>query len=299
MNSSRSIKFKVEHISRFSYQQTARSSTMSVRLHPRQDKGQCVQDFFLQTDPVSSCVSFVDSFGNICHLLDIAQCHDELVVQSSAELELVVQPAFRSDPEFDTWDMLATEVNLVWHWDYLGESKYVRQSSTLEKFMNSCGIQKGVGPVSSMIEAAYSLFHHFSYERGSTDVNSSAEAILQTRRGVCQDYTHVLLAIGRHWGIPSRYVSGYLRLDGSDDFQTPVGESHCWVEFLQPRRGWIGIDPTNNTLADDRYVRVAVGRDYADVPPTKGIVFGAGQSSVDVQVVVEQKSTNFPYQVEQ
>ncbi len=299
MSSSRSRKFKVEHISRFSYQQSVRSSTMSVRLHPRQDKGQRVNNFVLETDPVSSFVRFEDSFGNICHLLDIAQCHDELAVRSSAELEIAEQPVFANDPESDTWNILDSEVNSLRHWHYLSESKFVRRSSTLYTFMNSCDIHKGVGPVSSMIAASSSLFHHFSYERGSTDVNSSAEAILQTRRGVCQDYTHVLLAIGRHWGIPSRYVSGYLRLDSSDDFQTPVGESHSWVEFLQPRHGWIGIDPTNETLADDRYVRVAVGRDYADVPPTKGIVFGAGRSAVEVQVVVEQKSTEISGQIEQ
>ncbi len=256
-------------------------------------------NFVLETDPVSSFVRFDDSFGNICHLLDIAQCHHELAVRSSAELELAEQSEFAIDPESDTWKMLEMEVGLVRHWDFLSESKYVRRSSMLDTFMKSCGIRKGVGPLSSMIAASSSLFHHFSYERGSTDVNSSTEAILQTRRGVCQDYTHVLLAIGRHWGIPSRYVSGYLRLDSSDDFQTPVGESHCWVEFLQPRHGWLGIDPTNETLADDRYVRVAIGRDYADVPPTKGIVFGAGRSAVEVQVVVEQKSTDIPDPVEQ
>ena len=290
MNSSKSRKFTVEHISRFTYQQPVHSSTMSVRLHPRHDDNQQVLEFSLETDPVANPQRYVDSFGNICHLLNITQIHSELTVRSVAELKLAEQTEFVNEPELDSWTLLDEEIDLIAHWDYLDESKFVCQSSTLESFMNACGIRKDVGPVSSILQAASSLFRHFSYERGITNVHSPTETILRSRRGVCQDYTHVLLSIARSWGIPSRYVSGYLRLDDSGSFQTPVGESHCWVEFVQPRRGWVGIDPANDTLADDRYVRVAVGRDYADVPPTKGIVFGAGRSAVDVQVVVEQKN---------
>ena len=139
-----------------------------------------------------------------------------------------------------------------------------------------------------MTEAALALYTNIDYEPGSTAVDSPIDTVLDNRRGVCQDYTHVLLAIGRSWGIPCRYVSGYLRLDSGDELRTPTGESHAWVEFLYPGSDWIGIDPTNNTMADHRYVRVAVGRDYADVPPTKGIVFGTGGSIIEVQVIVDE-----------
>ena len=263
---------------------------MSVRLHPRHGESQQVLDFSLETVPVSNPQRYDDSFGNICHLLNFTQIHSELTVRSVAELELAEHNEFVNEPQFDSWAMLKEEVDLVAHWDYLDESKFVCQGSTLESFMNACGIRKDVGPVSSILRASSALFRNLNYERGVTHVHSPTETILRSRRGVCQDYSHVLLSIARSWGIPSRYVSGYLRLDDSDSLQTPVGESHCWVEFIQPGRGWIGIDPANDTLADDRYVRVAVGRDYADVPPTKGIVFGAGRSAVDVQVVVERKS---------
>ncbi|MDE0309100.1 MAG: transglutaminase family protein [Acidiferrobacterales bacterium] len=299
MNGFRSRRFRVEHVSRFSYQQSARSSTMSVRMHPRQDKGQRVTNFVLETEPVSGIVRFDDCFGNVCHLLNTAGCHDELTVRSSAEIELAEQHVFEAGLPSDRWDRLDAVTEPVRHWDFLNDSRYVRRSPALDAFMRSCGIEKEAGPVSSMIAASSHLFQNFSYQRGCTDVNSPTDEILHTRRGVCQDYTHVLLAIGRHWKIPSRYVSGYLRLESADDFQTPVGESHCWVEVLNPGHGWIGIDPTNQTLADDRYVRVAVGRDYADVPPTKGIVFGAGHSAVEVQVVVRRECADLQNESEQ
>ena len=145
---------------------------------------------------------------------------------------------------------------------------------------------RGNGPLSSLLETASRLHSTFRYEPGSTEVDSPIERILETGSGVCQDYTHVMLAIARSWGIPSRYVSGYLHLEGAAGEQTPVGASHAWAEFLLPELGWVGIDPTNDTLADHRHVRVAVGRDYADAAPTRGVVFGGGESSLKVRVSV-------------
>ena len=291
MNGSESSNFRVEHTSSFSYEREIKSSIMSVRLQPLENEKQQLLDFNLETDPVSDPLRFDDAFGNICHILNIVDSHRELTVRSSSELLLKDSSEFANEPELDSWELLSKEIDPVEHWDFLNESEFARNSTELESFMTSCGIEKGSGPVSSMIDAAYSLYHYFSYEPGSTDVHSPTETILQTRCGVCQDYTHVLLSIGRLWGIPSRYVSGYLRLNGANEFQSPVGESHCWVEFLQPQVGWIGVDPTNETLADDRYIQVAIGRDYADVPPTKGVLMGPGESSVAVQVLVTPAGT--------
>ena len=137
-----------------------------------------------------------------------------------------------------------------------------------------------------MREAAGALHAAFRYEPGSTAVDSPIEHILETGSGVCQDYTHVMIAIARGWGIPGRYVSGYLHREGAAGEQSPEGASHAWAEFLLPDLGWVGFDPTNDTLADHRHVRVAVGRDYADAAPTRGVVFGGGESRLEVRVTV-------------
>ncbi len=288
MSAPESIRFEVEHTSRFRYNQPAHKSIMSVRLHPRQDRGQRVLSFSLTVTPTAEPVAFADSFGNICHLFDIRRGFRELSVSSHAEVELNDIAGLTMRPDSDSWVLLEEKTDPVECWEYLNPSTFVRYSTALAKFMDSCSIKKTGGPIVSMTEAALALYTNIDYEPGSTAVDSPIDTVLDNRRGVCQDYTHVLLAIGRSWGIPCRYVSGYLRLDSGDELRTPTGESHAWVEFLYPGSDWIGIDPTNNTMADHRYVRVAVGRDYADVPPTKGIVFGTGGSIIEVQVIVDE-----------
>ena len=104
----------------------------------------------------------------------------------------------------------------------------------------------------------------------------------------------MMLTIARSWGIPSRYVSGYLHRESAPGEQTPEGASHAWAEFLLPDLGWIGIDPTNDTLADHRHVRIAVGRDYADAAPTRGAVFGGGGSRLEVRVTVAESGEPEP-----
>ena len=141
---------------------------------------------------------------------------------------------------------------------------------------------------------ASTLYAAFAYEPGSTEAHSSIEHILETGRGVCQDYTHVMLAIARSWGIPSRYVSGYLHSEGMSSEQSAGSASHAWAEFLLPGMGWVGVDPTNNTFADHRHIPVAVGRDYIDAAPTRGTVLGGGESSLEVRVSVAESNTPGP-----
>ena len=117
------------------------------------------------------------------------------------------------------------------------------------------------------------------YERGATDVMTRADAALALGRGVCQDFAHVMLAACRRAGIPSRYVSGYLY-----DPQEREAESHAWVDVLDAQRGWVSIDPTHDREQTEAYVRVAVGRDYADVPPTRGVFKGGSAEALDVAV---------------
>ena len=145
------------------------------------------------------------------------------------------------------------------------------------------------------LEVPHGTLHaSFRYEPGSTAVDSPIEQILETGRGVCQDYSHVMIAIARSWGIPSRYVSGYLHREGAPGEQTPAGASHAWAEFLLPGLGWVGFDPTNDTRADHRHVRVAAGRDYADAAPTRGAVFGGGESRLEVRVTVAESDEPAP-----
>ena len=115
---------------------------------------------------------------------------------------------------------------------------------------------------------------------------------VETREGVCQDYAHVMASILRGWGVPTRYVSGYLGPDRGDGEGATTGESHAWVEGWFPGRGWIGLDPTNDVQCDERHVRVALGRDYADVPPTRGVFRGSAESVLSTQVRIVRETSS-------
>ena len=126
-----------------------------------------------------------------------------------------------------------------------------------------------------------------TYERGSTDVHTRADEALADGRGVCQDFAHVLLGACRAHGVAARYVSGYLfdpNGNGGDDHTA----SHAWVDVHEEGRGWLSLDPTHDTEQTERYVRVGVGRDYADVPPTRGVYRGSAVEGLDVSVVIRE-----------
>ena len=119
-----------------------------------------------------------------------------------------------------------------------------------------------------------------------TSAASPLEHVLASGEGVCQDFAHVMIAIARSWGIPTRYVSGYLYVVDEDGGQRTGAATHAWVECRLPGLGWTGFDPTNRERAGERHVQIAVGRDYGDVSPTRGVFHGAAESVLDVEVTV-------------
>ena len=216
---------------------------MVLRLHPREDNGQRVASFSLEIDPVAAPIAFEDPFGNACHLFNIHRSHERTAVRSKADVVTAPAPDLPDRLAADAWDALAEAAAPLDYFEFLAPSRFARPSPALAAFTDTNGLRRGGDPLSSLLEMARALHALFQYEPGSTAVDSPIEHILETGRGVCQDYTHVMLTIARSWGIPSRYVSGYLHREGAPGEQTPEGASHAWAEFLLPDLGWIGIDP--------------------------------------------------------
>jgi transglutaminase-like putative cysteine protease len=153
--------------------------------------------------------------------------------------------------------------------------------------MRIADLQKAEGdPLTALKKLQRAIHDSFEYQAGVTEVNSPIEVALEQRRGVCQDFAHIMTAIAREWGIPTRYVSGYLYHKGSHD-RSAADATHAWVEAWLPSLGWVGFDPTNNIMPADRHVRAAVGRDYADVPPTRGTFKGVADSELSIAVSLE------------
>ena len=287
-------RFLVEHLSDFRYREPAQGSLMVLRLRPREDGGQQVASFALQIDPAAAPIAFADSFGNACHLFNVHRAHEHTAVRSRSDVLTAPAPDLPDRMEKDAWEALTQTAAPLDDFEFLSPSQFACPSPALTAFTEANGLQRGDDPLTSLLELGRALHAAFRYEPGSTAVDSPIEHILETGRGVCQDYTHVMIAIARSWGVPSRYVSGYIHREGAPGEQTPEGASHAWAEFLLPDLGWLGIDPTNDTLADHRHVRIAIGRDYADAAPTRGAVFGGGESRLDVRVTVTEASEPAP-----
>ena len=131
-----------------------------------------------------------------------------------------------------------------------------------------------------MHELNQRLYDYFEYVPRSTRVDSPIDEAIVSGKGVCQDFAHTMIALLRHVRIPARYVSGYLYRSREDHDRSTPDATHAWVEALMPHLGWVGFDPTNNLVAHHRHIRTAVGRDYADVPPTHGVFRGKTDSEL-------------------
>src|SRR6202007_2383644 len=139
-------------------------------------------------------------------------------------------------------------------------------------------------PLELLLELNTKLYDLFDYAPNITRVDSPIDDALRARRGVCQDFAHIMIALVRGLGIPCRYVSGYIYQHKQDHVRSGANATHAWVEALLPHLGWVGFDPTNCLVAGDRHIRTAIGRDYADVPPTKGVFRGQAASELSVAV---------------
>ena len=137
------------------------------------------------------------------------------------------------------------------------------------------------------MRAGYYLKGFFTYDKSATSVHTTVSESIRLRAGVCQDYAHVLIALCRINGIPARYASGYV-FSGQGDSLLGAEASHAWCEAFLPPHGWIGYDPTNGRLLNEYFVKLAVGRDYRDVSPVRGVFKGVAESTMLVNVAMDE-----------
>jgi transglutaminase-like putative cysteine protease len=278
--------YSVRHTTTFRYEPAVRESIMEVRLQPRSDGEQRCLNFALNVDPSANVMQYKDFMGNTVHHFDIAGSHSEVKVtaQSSVEVQFSVPPQPGDSGDWSDLDSLAASGD---YWEMLLPSHFVRSSPMLESLAKDLGCERRDTPLALLIELNAAIYKLFSYVPNSTQVDSPIEEALVARQGVCQDFAHIMIALVRPLKIPCRYVSGYMyHRAESDKDRSLEGASHAWVEALMPGLGWVAFDPTNNLVGTDRHIRVAIGRDYADVPPTRGVYKGEAQSELSVAVTV-------------
>ena len=283
MTSARPLRYDVEHRTRYEYSDGVRGCVLLLCLQPARTRGQRVRRFEIETIPAASLSPERDGFGNRRHVLNVHRRHEELVITSRFRAELDAAPSVEA---VGGWEQVRSLRQHPEYWHFAEPSVRARPSPALERFVRREGIHPEGGPMESLVRLSDGIRERFEYEPGSTAADSPIEHLLESGRGVCQDYAHLMIAIARSWGIPSRYVSGYLHNTGMAGERVTAGASHAWVECWLPGAGWVGFDPTNTTFSDQRHIRVAVGRDYADVSPTRGVFQGAGDARIAVDVIV-------------
>ena len=275
-------RYEIQHVSRYVYAVTVRHCVMSLCLKPRIGYGQRLLRFEIETTPTASLNEEIDSFGNTKHVMSIHQEHEALEIAARSTVKTAAPAPLPDSLGAGAWDEMRSWKAAFAEWDFTHASAFARPSPALAAFVDRLGIGPTGDPLDSLLRLSETLHRSFDYVPGSTSVVSPIEHILESGRGVCQDYVHVMIAIARSWGAPARYVSGYLQSDGGQVGAEPA--SHAWVECKLPGIGWTGFDPTNRDLSGEQHIRIAAGRDYQDVAPTRGVIVGGGESSLDVEV---------------
>jgi transglutaminase-like putative cysteine protease len=262
------MRLSIEHVNTFQYTNQISEAYTELRLRPLDANGQVCLSFSLRTEPHDEIFQYKDRFGNDVRHFDTIQPHERLVAESRSE---VLTP--------DHFIPDAGEISPLDEFDYLMATNYVTLTPDIQAF--AANICVGCDPYEAVKGLMSNVHALITYEKGATDVNTTAAQVLALGRGVCQDYTHLMLAACRSQGFPARYVSGYLYAHGFSS------ATHAWVDVYIPGRGWVSLDPTHNSEQSGGYVRLAIGRDYADVPPTRGVFVGNAKEEMSVSVSVK------------
>ena len=269
------MRIEVEHRTRLAYSADVVESVMDTRLGPHSDEQQRWLGFELKVEPAAAVRRYDDGFGNAAHLVTVARPHRAVEIRMRGEIEtLLVDPfaAPRTPPaQLDPAEIV----------DFTGPSKLVPRADALHSMAAPFG---GEPPFEAVGKLMHLVHERFEYRADLTKVETDVAEVLTHSSGVCQDFAHVLIGLCRAIGVPARYVSGYL-LAGAEGRPSRGAEaSHAWVEAFTPTHGWRGFDPTNDLLASESHVKMAVGRDYHDVPPTRGTFRGYADEDLTVAV---------------
>ena len=289
------MRLRVVHETSYDYVPMVRTAQHMAHLKPSDRDGQKLLRHALAIAPKpAQCTESIDVFGNTRSFFSLEYAHEFLQVRAESVVETAL-PAVPADSV--PWEDAAEGMRYhrAAHYDPAAEfafaSPYVPRDDAFAAYA-----RPSFAAARPLLDAARDLMHRihadFEYETTATDVNTPALEALKLRKGVCQDLAHVMLGCLRSLGLPARYVSGYLLTEPAPGQPRLVGTdaSHAWVGVYLPtpqgRGSWVDLDPTNERLAGEDYVTLAVGRDYSDVSPMRGVIHGGANHSMRVAVTV-------------
>ena len=288
--------YKILHDTHYQYASTVSLAQQLVHLWPRDSLWQQCHHRFLEISPEPTHRhDGLDAFGNPLTRLAFERPHDALFVAARLEVEVFARPDLELS-QSPPWESVCQDLTYTGHPPgaqlleaarYRFESPYIHIKHVFNEFAASCFQPKR--PLLLAVQALMEkIFEEFTFDPHATQVATPLTQVLERRRGVCQDFAHLMLTCLRSRGLSARYVSGYLLTQPPPGQPRLIGAdaSHAWVSVFCPRYGWVDFDPTNNIRPDLEHVTVAWGRDFADVSPLRGVILGGGSHDPEVHVTV-------------
>jgi transglutaminase-like putative cysteine protease len=264
------MKLEIVHSTRYRYSGPIAETVMEVRLRPMDGNGQRCLEFELDVSSGIKPRTYRDGYGNHVHYFNLVRPHTRLDVTSRSVVETGL------GPDKDAGEELVHD--FVRFRSPVKDVPGVRQLAGRHPIADP---RSGPAVEQALDGLTQTISREFTYDRAVTDVYSAVDEVLELRAGVCQDFAHLFIAAARAMGVPARYVSGYMHVPGGAG---AASASHAWGEGWVPGRGWVGFDATHPVRTSENHVRLAVGRDYSDAAPTRGIYVGSATGSMDVAV---------------
>lgn len=279
------MRLSVHHQTHYTYVGEASSSHNEIRLKPMSNDVQRCLEYNVKIQPNTRYYEY-ETIGGFVNHFAIIEPHRELNVVVESIVETQGGNVF-SSLDLVSRDLVAkpSDEYCKTYAEFLCESPYVLILPEVRKLADEILERSEGNTVQFILNLKENIFENFTYQANLTNVHSTLREVLDLSAGVCQDFSHLMIGCCRAAGLPARYVSGYLYLGEHHELRGTQA-THAWVEVLLPNGQWLGVDPTNNILADDRYIKVHVGRDYSDVTPIKGVFVGYGTQQMDVTVNV-------------
>lgn len=268
---------RVEHNTAYRYSEPLLASTQYLRMTPLSGRTQAVESWRIVC-PGAATTPWQDQYGNLCHTLTVAQ--------PVSELEIRVMGLVRTR---DTGGVVGLAPQELPAGIYLRETPYTVASAPILEFAAPFAEKLAKDAIATLHEIMLAIADAVAYSPGDTHVHTTGAEALEQGSGVCQDHAHIFCAVCRALGVPARYVSGYMTHGPG---HAAHAASHAWAEALIDHLGWVGFDPTNRACATEAYVRTAVGLDYAEAGPVRGVRSGGGTETMTARV-------SFPSQQQQ
>ncbi len=271
------MKYEILHRTRYTYAAPVRDSFNDVRLQPIPIPEQTVESYLLRVLPAARLTHFKDFYSNWIQHFEIIEPHSYLLIEANSRVT-THPPAWLPDEKLCSFDQMREAPNIERCFDYLRESRFVELSP--EAWKLAVDATHGVEDAWQAALALMRFVNGFlKYESQSTHVHTHMKEVMQQRRGVCQDFAHLMIGLCRLMKIPARYISGYLATEAAS-------ATHAWVEVFVPGHGWRGLDPTHNCQIGETYIKIGNGRDYGDVPPISGNYRGTQDHKMEVEVKI-------------